>query len=316
MGVGLFPVREQSAPFDLTDLSLFVAVAEARSFSAVGRARGLATSAVSKRVARLEDQLGVRLLARTTRAVVPTEAGAAFYGRAARVLADLAEAGDEIANLGGAPRGRLRVSAPVLFGERHLVPLLPAFLRAYPDLRVELSLNDRYVNLVEEQFDVALRVGALADSSLSCVRIGAAPGMVVASPAYLVAAGTPETPADLLRHNCIRYTHLAATQEWRFRGPDGPISVPVTGNVELNHGGAQLQMALAGVGIAKLPLFLVADALAEGSLRSLLDDYRVEPGAISLLFPASSRPIPKTRAFVEAIGAGLRARLRPLFGPP
>lgn len=303
-------MREQSPPFDLTDLSLFVAVTEARSFSAVGRAKKLATSVVSKRVARLEGQLGVRLFVRTTRTVVPTEAGAAFYARAARVLADLADAGDEIAGLGGAPRGRLRVSAPVLFGERHLVPLLPGFLRAHPEVRVELLLDDRYVNVVEEQFDVALRIGALADSSLSRVRVGSAPTVVVASPAYLAASGTPAAPADLVAHNCVRYTNLPAAQEWRFRGSDGPISVPVGGNVEMNHGGAQLAMALAGVGIAKLPLFLVAADLAEGGLVSLLDDYRVEPSAISLLFPAAARPLPKTKAFVDAVGPALRARLK------
>jgi DNA-binding transcriptional LysR family regulator len=297
---------------DLQDLSLFARVVEARSFSAVGRARGLATSAVSKRIARLEERLGVRLLERTTRTVLATEAGTAFYVRAARILLDVDEAEREIARFGGAPRGKLRVSAPVVFGERHVVPLLPAFLRRYPELRVDLSLNDRYVNLIEEQFDVVLRIGALEDSSLTRVRLGAAPSRVVAAPGYLETAGVPGSPADLLRHNCVRYTHVPVAREWQFRGPSGTFSVPVGGNIELNHGGAMLEMALAGTGIVRLPQFVVADALAAGTLVSILDEFQVPPSSISLLFPAAAASQLKTKAFVDAVGGELRARIRAL----
>jgi DNA-binding transcriptional LysR family regulator len=296
----------------LQDLSLFVRVVEARSFSAVARARGLATSAVSKRVARLEERLGVRLLERTTRTVLSTEAGAAFYVRAVRILLDVDEAEREIAHFGGAPRGKLRVSAPVVFGERHVVPLLPAFLRRYPELRVDLSLNDRYVSLIEEQFDVALRIGALDDSSLTRVRLGAAASRVVASPRYLETAGVPGSPADLLRHNCVRYTNIPVAREWRFRGPSGAFSVPVGGSLELNHGGAMLEMAIAGAGIVRLPQFLVAEALAAGTLVAILDEFQVPPSSINLLFPTAAAAQLKTKAFVDAIGGELRARIRAL----
>jgi len=306
-------MRERSAPFDLQDLELFVRVVEARSFSAAARARRLATSAVSRRIARLEEQLGARLLERTTRVVMPTEAGATFYARASRILEELEDAASETQTLGGAPRGLLRVSAPVIFGERHLAPLLPAFLRRYPDVRVDLSLNDRFVNVVEEHVDVALRIGQLADSSLTRVKVGAVPYCVVASPAYLDEAGAPTTPAELVRHNCIRYSRVSTAHEWRFRGPSGAIfSVPVSGNALLNHGGAMLEMALAGVGIAMLPHFLVADALAAGKLVPLLDDFRHGMAGIHLVYPTASTGLPKSSVFVDHIGKALRARLRTL----
>jgi len=306
-------MREQSAPLDLQDLALFVRVVEARSFSAAARARRLATSAVSRRIARLEERLGARLLERTTRIVVPTEAGAMFYARAARILQEVDEAASETQTLGGAPRGLLRISAPVIFGEWHLAPLLPAFLRRHPDVRVDLSLNDRFVNLIEEHIDVALRIGTLADSSLTRVKVGAVPYCVVASPAYLEKAGVPRVPADLVRHNCIRYSRVSAAHEWRFRGPGGSISsVPVSGNVELNHGGAMLEIALGGVGIVMLPHFLVADVLAAGKLVLLLDEFRHGMAGIHLVYPTSPTRLPKTSVFVEYMAKGLRARLRAL----
>jgi DNA-binding transcriptional LysR family regulator len=305
-------MRKQSAIADLGDLALFVRVVELRSFSAVARATLTTTSAVSKRVAHLEERLGVRLLARTTRKVVPTEAGAAFYVRAASILAAVDEAEHEIGGLRGTPRGTLRVSAPVVFGERHLAPLVGEFLRRYPDVRVELSLSDRFIDLVSERVDVALRIGALADSSLTRVRVGAVASKVVASPSYLRRAGAPTAPSDLLAHNCVRYAQISASREWRFRGPSGELSVPVVGNVELDHGGAMLAAVLGGVGIAKLPSFLVADAIADGRLVALLDEFALPPTGVHLLSPASAASLPKTKAFVAFAAEALRERIRAL----
>jgi DNA-binding transcriptional LysR family regulator len=168
-----------------------------------------------------------RLLERTTRRVLPPEAGAAFYARAARILSDVDAAESELANLGGKPRGTLRVSAPVSLGERHLAPLLPELLARHRKLRIDLSLSDQFVNLLAERIDVALRVGPLVDSTLERSRGGAYQSVVVvASPSYLARADHPESPRDLSRHNCLRYSNVTAAREWRFRGRRAEISVP------------------------------------------------------------------------------------------
>jgi DNA-binding transcriptional LysR family regulator len=309
-------MRTQSSPIELADLALFATVVEKRSFSAAAHSMQSTTSAASKRVARLEGRLGVRLLERTTRRVVPTEAGAAFYARARRILSDVVDAEHEVATLGGAPRGTLRVSAPVIFGERHLAPLLPAFLSRNPAVRVELSLGDAFVNLVADGFDVALRVGPLSDSSLVRSKIGTVESVVVAAPSYLARAGIPETPADLARYNCLRYSNVTAAQEWRFRCGRGQASVPVIGNLELNHGGAMREAVVAGAGIAKLPDFLVADALASGALVRLLDAFALPPSGVHLVYPSATTPLPKLEVFVREIGAALRGRLTNLQTVP
>ena len=307
-------MRKQSSPIEIVDLTLFARVVELRSFSAAARAAGTTTSAASKRLARLEERLGARLLERTTRRVVPTEAGAAFYARAARILSDVDEAENELASLGGAPRGTLRVSAPVIFGERHLAPLLPAFLAKHPELRIDLSLSDQFVNLLAERFDVALRVGPLADSALVRSRVGGYQSMVVASPAYLARAGRPETPQDLARHNCVRYSNMTAAREWRFRGRRGEMSIPVIGSLEVNHGGAMREAVLAGLGVAKLPDFTVADALRSGELVRLLEEFELPPTGIHIVYPSGAAPLPKLEVFVAEIGAALKSRLATLRG--
>lgn len=302
-------MRKQSSPIEIVDLTLFARVVELRSFSAAARAAGTTTSAASKRLARLEERLGARLLERTTRRVLPTEAGAAFYARATRILSDVDEAENELASLGGTPRGTLRVSAPLIFGERHLAPLLPAFLAHHPGLRIDLSLSDQFVNLLAERFDVALRVGPLVDSTLVRSRIGAYQSMVVASPSYVARAGLPETPRDLSRHNCIRYANVTAAREWRFRGRRGEASIPVIGNLEVNHGGAMRAAAVAGLGIAKLPDFMVGDALRGGELVRLLEEYELPPTGIHIVYPSGATALPKLEVFVAEIGAALKSRL-------
>ena len=305
-------MRKQSNPPDLQDLALFARVVELRSFSAAARALGTTTSATSKRITRLEERLGARLLERTTRRVLPTEAGAAFYARTARILSDVDDAENEVARLGGTPRGTLRVSAPVIFGERHLAPLLPAFFARHPAVRLDVSLSDGFVNLLADHFDVALRIGPLVDSTLVRAKVGVAASVVVAAPSYLAREGTPRVPRDLLQHNCVRYSQISAAREWRFRGSKGELSVPVLGNFEVNHGGAMREAALAGVGIARLPDFLVADLLREGRLAQLLEEYAVAPSGIHLVYASGAAPLPKLEVFVAEIGAALRGRLAKL----
>ncbi len=305
-------MRKQFGGIEILDLQLFAAIVEQRSFSAAARTHGTTLSAASKRVARLEELLAVRLLERTTRSVLPTEAGASFYTHAARILSDLGDAENEISTLGGKPSGTLRVSAPLLLGERHLVPLLAGFLEKYPDVRIELVLTDTFVNLVADRIDVALRVGALADSALVRSKVGVARGVVVASPAYLRRAGMPETPRDLARHVCLRFANLPATREWRFRGPKGETTVPVVGNFNVNHGGGLREAAIAGIGIARLPDFLVADAIETGDLVELLPSYAVTPTGIHLVHVSTARPLPKLDAFLADVGGALRSRLKSL----
>ena len=286
-------------------MAVFVRVVDAGSFTAAAHGQGTTTSSVSKRVAQLEDRLGVRLLDRTTRKVALTEAGGAFYERCVRILADVEDAELAVTTLGGRPRGTLRVSAPVTFGEVHVAPRMALFLARYPDLRVDLSLSDRYVSLVEEGFDVAVRIGQLADSSLVARKLCGAGVVVCASPAYLAEHGTPNLPAELLQHNCLRYTLVSPQQEWRFHGTNGEFSVPVRGNFDSNHGGAMREAVLRGLGIARLPDFIVADALAQGTLRSLLDGYRAPDLGVFAVHPAGKHPPPKVTALIDFLAAEL-----------
>ena len=274
-------MRKQS---DLQGLAVFSKVVETKSFSAAARSFDTTTSAVSKRIAGLEQHLGVQLLSRTTRRVSLTEAGTTFYAHALRILADLAEAEDAVARLGGGVRGTLRVSGPVIFGERHIASVLPRLLTRHPDLRVDLSLTDRFVNLAEEGVDCAVRIGSLADSSLIGSRIGEVETAVCASPAYLSERGTPKTPHDLATHDCMRFSLVPMAREWRFGGPDGAdFTVPVSGRLVMNNGAAMACALVAGAGIARLPRFLVEDAIARGELVEILHDWRTKPSPVHVV---------------------------------
>ena len=292
-------MRQES---DLQGLAVFAKVVDARSFSGAARAFGTTTSAVSKRVAKLEERLRVRLLSRTTRRIALTEAGAELYAHAVRIVAEVAEAEDAVAKLGGNVRGTLRVSAPVIFGERHVAALVPSLLAAHPDLRIEMSVTDRYVNLAEEGFDCAVRIGALGDSSLVAVRIGEVESAVCASPAYLAARGTPKAPHDLAAHECLRFSLISAAREWRFRGPDmRELSVPVTGRLTMNSGGALLTAAIAGAGVSRLPMFLVEEALARGDLVEVLAAFKTKPSPIHIMYASTPHVPPKLRVFVDGL---------------
>lgn len=307
-------MRKQSPPRptldDLASLAVFVRVAEARSFTAAARALGTTTSAVSKRIAGLEDRLGVRLMHRTTRRLSLSEAGAALLARAERVLADLESLEVSITGLGTTPRGLLRVSGPLGFGESYLVPLLPAFFAQYPEIRVELELSDRFVDLVAERYDLAVRIGRLGDSSLVAKRLGPSRLVACAAPAYLARRGTPRTPEDLAEHECISSTLVDHRREWHFRGPEGERTAAVSGSFRANHGGAMRAAAVAGVGLAVLPTFLIEDELAEGSLVTVLDDYELPAIDIYAVHPPGPHVPPKVRAFIDFMAAQLCGRTR------
>jgi DNA-binding transcriptional LysR family regulator len=297
-----FPVDQLSA------MAAFARVVEAGSFSAAARTLGVSKSAVSKQVARLEDRLGVRLLNRTTRQISLTEAGTAFYAHCRQLVQDAEAAQDAVTHLAAAPRGTLRVNAPMSFGQLHVAPVLPDFLNAYPELSVEMQLNDRTVDLVEEGFDVAIRIGRLSDSSLIARRLAPLRRVVAAAPDYLDRRGRPQHPRELRQHECLVYSYLSSGREWRFPAAEGELRVPIGGRLEVNNGDALLAAARRGFGVVMLPTFLIAGDLREGRLEQVLADWseaEEAAGAVHAVFPASRNLSPKVRVFVDFLARRL-----------
>ena len=284
---------------DLNAMLVFARVVEEGGFSAAAEKLALSKSAISKQVAKLEDQLGVRLLNRTTRRISLTEAGELFFVRAQEVVA-AAEAAEQAAtSLQDNPRGTLRLNAPVSFGRRHLGPAIPEFLFDHPDLSIDMTLTDRFVDLVKEGYDMAIRIGNMPDSSLIQRRLCDMRPMVLASPDYLVRRGTPGTPVELTRHSCLCYAYLATGDEWRFAGPEGVIRVRVGGQMRANNGDVLMEAAIAGMGIVQLPSFICSDAVRDGRLVPILTDYALPPGAIHAVYPHARHVSTKVRAFVD-----------------
>jgi DNA-binding transcriptional LysR family regulator len=282
--------------FDLEDLRSFVEVADAGGVSPAARRLGLSKSIVSRRLVRLEQELGVQLLSRTTRGAALTEAGATFREHAARVAAEL-DAAREAISPDGDVRGRLRVSAPVTFGPTHLAPVLAELARRHPMLQVQAVYADRFVDLVGEGFDAVIRVGYLSDSNLIVRRIAPIRGKLVASPAYLDAHGAPGTPEDQQQHDAL--TH--GTETWRFMSGSKTMTVRVNGRFQANNGEALLAAALAGIGIGAFPDFLVDAHIASGVLVPVLVDYPSPEAGIFVLRPPGEFPPRKVRALIEIL---------------
>lgn len=284
----------------LAAIEAFVRVAECGSFSKAAERLNSSKSVVSRQVGALEAELGARLLHRTTRALTLTEAGRGYFERAGRILADLAEANSSVGQLQAAPRGRLRISAPVSFGFLHLAGVIPDFLERYPDVDIDLVMNDRFVDLVEEGFDTAVRIGKLEDSSLVARKIAPARRTISASPAYLQKRGTPASPDDLKAHECLCYSNLGLSQEWRFVRADGrPWPVEVRGRLHANNGDALRAAALRGFGLAVLPSFLVGSDFQSGALVSVLDAFMAQDSGVYAVYPHARHLSPKVRAFVD-----------------
>ena len=284
---------------NFSEMSVFVRVAQEGSFSAAARRLDLTPSAVSKQIGRLEERLGARLFNRTTRQISLTDVGQAFFARADRILADLAEAERAVTDMAGNPRGLLRVSVPVAFGRMHLAPRLPTFLAANDEVQIDLTLNDRFADLVEEGFDLALRIGELADSSLIARKLAPNRRIVVAASSYLEAHGRPQRPPDLLNHNCLTYTYRAQRHDWEFHGPQGREQIRVSGNLEANDAGALREALLAGLGVALLPLWLVGEDTRDGRLEVVLPDYPAPDSAIYAVYAPGRFLSPKVRRFVD-----------------
>jgi DNA-binding transcriptional LysR family regulator len=295
---------------DDTDREVLLGVIETGSLSAAARRLGTTTSAVSKRLAKLEARLGVRLVNRSSRRLSPTQAGRRFYERCRRLSDELSDAEREARALGAELRGALRVGVPYTFGQQHLVPLLPEFLDAHPAMDFALVADDRYGDVIEAGLDLVIRTGLPGDSRLKQRKLADDPRVVCASPLYLARRGEPRTPSELAGHAFMRHAYQRPAGRIAFEGPDGDVLVAVRGRVEANHTGMIRDLALAGAGIALLPRFAIVDELAAGTLRVLLDDWRVTPGtAIYALFPDGKQPAPALRAFVAHLAARLPARL-------
>ena len=290
------------------EMEVFARVVELGGFSAAAKTFRMTPSAVSKLVARLEARLGVRLINRSTRKLQLTPEGSTYYDRVVRILDDINGAEREAA-IGATPRGRVRVNSSVPFGLHRLLPLIPSFLSAHPGISVDIALTDTVVDLMEERADVAIRVGPLRESRLLARKLGESRMVVVASPAYLARNGTPQTPADLARHNLLGFCFTKQFDGWPFLdGKGGVITVPPIGNVLISDGEAMQQLTIAGTGIARLTRFHVDSEIKAGRLVPILEAFN--PGdleAIHAVFVGHGGQLPaRVRAFLDYLVENVR----------
>jgi DNA-binding transcriptional LysR family regulator len=284
----------------LREISVFVRVVERGSFTAAADQLELSKAAVSKYVSRLERKLGARLLNRTTRRLTLTEAGEALYRRADAALAELAAAQAEVFELTGEPRGRLRVTAPVHLGETILAPVFGAFCRRYPQIMLDLDLDNRIVDLVKGRFDLGVRVTSPPSSSLVARRLAEVRSVTCASPDYLARRGRPQTPAALREHDCLSYSLDRTPSEWHFRKRQGRwLDVRVGGRFRCNNDSALIQAALDGLGVLHCPDLFIAGELRAGRLVPLLQDYDTPVLSLAVVFPTRENLAPKVRVFVN-----------------
>ena len=282
------------------EMGIFAKVVDEGSFSAAAAVLKLTPSAVSKQIGRLEDRLGVRLLHRTTRRLSLTEEGNAFYQGCVRVLADIEETERSVTQMKAAPRGTLRVNSSIAFAQRQIVPLIPDFLARYPHIRVQMTLSDTVVDLVEEGVDVAIRIAEMADSSMIARKLAPHRHIVCASAAYLEKHGTPATPDDLVDHNCLALSLRSSLNEWEFEGPEGHRTVRVSGNFEANNVEALRNAAVAGLGLLRITSFAAAADIKRGRLVPVLTDFMPEErSSVFVVYPHSRHLSPKVRAFVD-----------------
>jgi DNA-binding transcriptional LysR family regulator len=280
-------------------IPVFVAVVEAKSFTGAASMLGLTKSAVSRRISDLEEDLGVRLLHRTTRRLSLTEAGEGYLEHARGALLEASAAEDAATALQRVPRGRLRINTPMSFGRLHVAPAMPAFLQRYPEIQVDMTMDDRVVDLVEGRYDVAIRVGTLPDSSLVARKLAPNHNALCASPAYLKAHGNPATPEELLDHNCLLYAYFSEANEWTFERGGERLSVRVSGSYQVNNSEALREALLQGTGIGRIPTFIVGPDIAKGRLVRLLCDYRMPSQDIYAVWPERRHLPSKVRVFID-----------------
>jgi DNA-binding transcriptional LysR family regulator len=294
-------------------MNIFARVAEEQGFAAAARNLNISPAAVTRTIAQLEEIIGARLLVRTTRSVTLTDVGVRYLADCKRLLADLKEVEAAAGGAYAKPSGMLTITAPVQFGQMHVAPIVGKYLDEYPDMRARLLLFDRIVNIVEEGIDLAVRIGDLADSSLSAVRVGQVGQTVCAAPAYFDKFGIPETPADLASHRIIATTGSSARLDWRFKSPVGgrKISQSPDARWQTNSIEAARNAALDGWGIVRILSYQAAPYLADGRLVAVLGDYDPDPVPIHLVHPEGRHAPAKVRAFIDMAAECLRSN--PLF---
>jgi DNA-binding transcriptional LysR family regulator len=281
------------------ELVVFHSVVKHASYAKAAEELALSPSGVSRIVTRLEERLGVRLVQRTTRKLSLTEAGAAFHARTGQILLDLADAEAELQTAQLRPRGTLKVTASVVFGQLYLGPLIPELLRHFPELSIDLSLTNRFVDLVDEGIDLAIRIGSLTDSRLIARRLCNNKRVLVATPGYLKEHGVPASPTDLKDHDCVLFTAFAKPREWRLIGPEGPLTVNVSGRIATNNVEVASTAAKQGLGVTVGATLSVGKALLSGELVRVLPDYEFEPTAVFAVYPSARQLSTKVRATVD-----------------
>jgi len=290
-------------------MRVLVAAVDAGSLSAAGRRLGMPLATVSRKVSELEAQLKARLLNRSGRKLTLTDAGELYVAACRRILDDVQEAERSASGEYRVPRGDLYITAPIVFGRLHVVPVAAEFLKAHPEIDIRLALSDRVATLLDERLDLAVRIGALPDSSLVAVRVGAIRQVVCASPAYFAARGAPKRPDDLQHHDCITFESLSSPQAWTFIDGKRHAAMPVHSRLTVNTAEAAIEAALCGLGVTRVLSYQIADAVASGRLATALEAFEPAPWPVSLVH-AGQRLIPqKLRAFLDFATPRLRARL-------
>ncbi len=284
----------------LSEMEAFVSVVEQGGFTNAASKLGISKSAISKHVSGLETRLGVRLLNRTTRRVSPTELGLSYYDRAITILADARAADEMITAMQTTPKGALRISAPVDLGNNQLSRAVSEFLQKYPDVSINMTLDDTYVEIIAEGFDVAIRIGHLVDSSMRARKLSETTTKFIASKEYLDANGTPETIDDLAKHNLLHYSNLSTGNSWSITAPSGEErQVRAIGRLTVNNGGSLLKAAESGLGIARLPCFIIGDAITAGRVIPILENLPENRLGIHAVYPAGKFIQPILRAFID-----------------
>ncbi len=289
-------------------MKVFVAVGELESFAAAARRLDISPAAVTRAVSALEEQLGVKLVLRTTRSVRLTEAGGRYLEDTRLILASIHEANEAAAGINATPKGDLAVTAPILFGKKYVMPCIVRYLQQYPEVDVSAYFLDRIVNMVEEGMDVAVRIGPLPDSGLKALRVGRVRRMLCASPDYLARHGVPMHPSDLAGHAVIGTTNLSPRAGWRFGVTEEPTLVRVKPRLTVTSNDGAIAAACGGLGIARLLSYQVADELASGQLQVILAEYEEAPWPIHVLHRESKYGSSKVRAFIDMLAQDLRAQ--------
>ena len=293
----------------LEAMSVLLAVVDAGSLSAASRRLGTPLTTVSRKVSELEAQLKTRLLTRSSRQIGLTDAGRSYVAACRRILDDVGEAERAASGEYSAPKGDLVITAPIVFGRLHVLPVVTEFLKAFSEIDVRLMLADRVVNLLEDRIDVALRIGELPDSSLMATRVGSIRRVVCASPAYLAERGTPMSPRDLAEHDCITFEGLMSPQAWSFRMGKADTPVAIHSRLVVNTAEAAVDPAVAGLGITRVLSYQIAEARRAGTLAVVLDKFEPAPSPVSLVYGGQGLLPLKTRAFIDFAAGGLKARI-------